>query len=108
MTRPKHVVIAPFNWAVKWSRQEVLKHHPNGDACGSCDMESLTIAIDAGRAEDYGRSTLLHEILHACVRSSDPTLEEDHEEVVVAAITNPLLSMLRGNPDVVRYLLDGG
>jgi hypothetical protein len=68
-------------------------------------MESMTIAVDPGRNEDYARATLLHEILHACVRSSDPTLDDDHEETVVAAITNPLLAMLRDNPDVVDYLL---
>jgi hypothetical protein len=69
-------------------------------------MESMSIAVDPGRHEDYARATLLHEILHACVRSSDPTLDDEHEETVVAAMTGPLLSMLRDNPDVLDYLTD--
>jgi hypothetical protein len=69
-------------------------------------MESMSIAVDPGRHEDYARATLLHEILHACVRSSDPTLDDEHEETVVAAMTGPLLSMLRDNPEVVDYLMD--
>jgi hypothetical protein len=66
----------------------------------------MSIAVDPGRHEDYARATLLHEILHACIRSSDPTLDDEHEETVVAAITGPLLSMLRDNPDVLDYLTD--
>lgn len=97
--------ISPYTWSVKWSRHEVLKHHPNGDACGACDMESMTIAIDPGKHEDYARATLLHEILHACIRGSDPTLDDEHEETAVASITGPLLAMLRDNPSVVAYLM---
>jgi hypothetical protein len=66
----------------------------------------MSIAVDPGKHEDYARATLLHEILHACIRSSDPTLDDEHEETVVAAITGPLLSMLRDNPDVLDYLTD--
>jgi hypothetical protein len=69
-------------------------------------MESMSIAVDPGKHEDYARATLLHEILHACIRSSDPTLDDEHEETVVAAITGPLLSMLKDNPDVLDYLTD--
>ena len=105
MTRPRTVKISPYTWSIKWSRHEVLKHHPNGDACGACDMESMAIAIDPGKHEDYARATLLHEILHACIRGSDPTLEDEHEETAVASITGPLLAMLRDNPSVVAYLM---
>lgn len=106
MSRPRLVKISPYTWSIKWSRHEVLKHHPSGDACGACDMESMSIAVDPGKHEDYARATLLHEILHACIRSSDPRLDEDNEEIVVAAMTGPLLSMLRDNPEVVDYLME--
>jgi len=66
----------------------------------------MSIAVDPGKHEDYARATLLHEILHACIRSSDPTLDDEHEETVVAAMTGPLLSMLRDNPDVLDYLTE--
>jgi hypothetical protein len=68
-------------------------------------MESMTIAVDPGRHEDYARATLLHEILHACIRGSDPTLDDEHEETAVAAITGPLLAALRDNPELIDYLI---
>lgn len=102
--RPKRLKIAPYTWAVRWTLRDVLKFHPNGDACGSCDLASTTIAIASGQSEDYNRSILLHEILHACIRSSDPTLDDDAEETAVAAITGPLLATLRENPELIEYL----
>jgi hypothetical protein len=106
MSRPKVVRIAPYNWDVAWSRNTVLHFHPEEDACGACDAASLTIAIDPGDAEDYNRATLLHEILHACLRSSDPAVDDEQEEMVVAAITGPLLSALKDNPELIEYLTE--
>lgn len=105
VTRPQTVYVSPYTWNIKYSKAEVLKHHPNGDACGSCDLESMTIAIDPGKSEDYARVTLLHEILHAAIRSSDPNIESDAEEMAVASMTGPLMACLRDNPEVVAYLI---
>lgn len=62
---------------------------------------------------DYQRSTLLHEILHTCLRASacDPDQDaaaglKDVEERAVAAIAGPLLATLRDHPDLVAYLCD--
>jgi hypothetical protein len=52
------------------------------------------------------RAVLLHEILHACFVDSSYEMTYEEEERVVATLTNPLLSVLRDNPDVVRYLLE--
>jgi hypothetical protein len=106
MNRPTRVRVGPYFWTIRWSRKDVMRHAPTGDACGVCDLPSMTIAIDPGPAEDYGRATLLHEILHACVRASDPTLDDDHEETAVAAMTGPLLAFLRDNPDALEYLTE--
>lgn len=105
VVRPETVYVSPYTWNIKYSKAEVLKHHPNGDACGSCDLESMTIAIDPGKSEDYARVTLLHEILHAAIRSSDPNIESDAEEMAVASMTGPLLACLRDNPAVLAYLI---
>ena len=105
VTRPEKVYVSPYTWSIKYSKAEVLKHHPTGDACGSCDLESMTIAVDPGKSEEYARVTLLHEILHAAIRSSDPNIESDAEEMAVASMTGPLLATLRDNPDVVAYLI---
>ena len=102
--RPKFLRIGPYNWKVKWGHSDVLRFHPYGDACGACDEASLTIAVSPGQAEDYGRSTLLHEILHACVRASSPDIDDEQEEKMVSALTGPLLGALRDNPELIEYL----
>ena len=65
----------------------------------------MTIAVDPGKSEDYARVTLLHEILHAAIRSSDPNIESEAEEMAVASMTGPLLATIRNNPEVMAYLM---
>jgi len=103
--RPNTVLVSPYTWQIKWSKAAVLSFHPNGDACGSCDLSSMTIAVDPGKSEDYARVTLLHEILHAAIRSSDPNIESEAEEMAVASMTGPLLATIRNNPEVMAYLM---
>jgi hypothetical protein len=103
--RPSSIVVSPHQWAVKWSHAEVLRFAPDNDAAGVTDHPTLTIAVNPGKAEDYNRHTLLHEILHACARSADLRLSDDQEEQFVAALTSPLLSFLRDNPDALTYII---
>ena len=103
--RPAGILINPHEWVVKWSHTEVLRFAPDNDAAGVTDHPTLTIAINPGKAEDYNRHTLMHEILHACARVADLRLSDDQEEQFVASVTSPLLSFLRDNPDAVSYLL---
>jgi hypothetical protein len=65
-------------------------------------------------APGYVRDTLLHEVLHLCLRSSgcDPDGDaragvSDIEERAVVAISGPLLGALRGNPELLAYLIEG-
>jgi hypothetical protein len=65
--------------------------------------------------EDYKRETVLHEVLHLCFRVTDcdPDRDakaslEDVEERAVAAISGPLLGVLRDNPAFVEWLADAG
>lgn len=105
MNRPKRLRIGPHTWSVRWGRGDVLRHAPAGDAVGVCDYPSLTIAVEPARSEDYMRHTLLHEVLHACVRASDPPLDDEHEELAISAMTGPLLAALRDNPPLVAYIM---
>jgi hypothetical protein len=105
MSRPKTLRVGPYVWTVLWQRRDVLRFHPDGSACGCCDAPTLTIAVDGSGAEDYSRATLLHELLHACLRCSDPHLDDDAEETAVAGITGPLLAALKDNPGLVTYLV---
>jgi hypothetical protein len=73
------------------------------------------IAVRTDLGSDYEAETVLHEVLHQCLRVSavDPDKDAkagvaDVEERAVAAIAGPLLAALRDNPDLVLYLLDDG
>lgn len=104
--RPARLRIGPFTWKVLWSAEEVLRLCPEGDADGVCDQRSLTIAVDPGESEDYARNTALHETLHACVAASSPQGMDEHEEAFVAAVTAPLLGLLRDNKQFARWLIE--
>ena len=61
--------------------------------------------------DDYKRETVLHEIVHCCLRVTDciPDRDaragvEDVEERAVAALTGPLLAVLRDHPELVAWL----
>jgi len=61
--------------------------------------------------DDYKRETVLHEIVHCCLRVTDcqPDRDakagvEDVEERALAALTGPLLAVLRDHPDLVAWL----
>lgn len=103
--RPSALRISPHNWSVKWSHAEVLKFAPDNDAAGITDHGSLTVAVNPGKAEDYNRLTLLHEILHVCARTADLRLSYEQEEQFVAGVTSPLLDFLRQNPEVLAYII---
>ena len=60
---------------------------------------------------DYQRETLLHEVLHLCLRVAgvDPDQDakanvEDVEERAVNSMAGPLLDTLRRNPGLLAYL----
>lgn len=73
-------------------------------------------AVRAGGAPlgpDYVAETLLHEVLHSCLRvaACDPDADaraglDDVEERAVSALSGPLLAALRDNPQLIAFLLD--
>lgn len=75
--------------------------------------ESNLIVIEVKQAESRKRTTLLHEILHA-IRyvfgsGTQPRRKAEFEEVehyFIGLYEEPLLMVLRENPDVMAYLLE--
>lgn len=70
------------------------------------------IVIGEDLAVDYEAETLLHEVLHQCLRvaGADPDGDaaagvKDVEERMVGTTAGVLLAALRDNPDLVVYLL---
>ena len=72
---------------------------------GNWDARYLTITLDPSQADSQVAETLLHELLHACADAAG--LDEDDEERTVNAIAPRLLSVLRDNPQLVRFLAGG-
>jgi hypothetical protein len=78
---------------------------------GVSNSSEQRIALHPDNAPDYQAETLLHELLHQCLRVSgcDPDQDakvnlEDVEERAVRSMSGPLLDLLRRNPDLVVYL----
>jgi hypothetical protein len=77
-----------------------------------------TVSTNDGNAPfgpDYRRETLLHEVIHSCLRAAACDPDEDAkagvgdvEERAVAAMSGPLLAALRDNPALTDYLLAKG
>lgn len=73
---------------------------------GRSSGNRLSIVIRPDRPRDAQADTLLHEILHQCLFQSGAGGHEG-QETLILAMTGPLLSTLRDNPDLVKYLTDG-
>lgn len=63
------------------------------------------IVIDSSMTSRATRGTLLHELLHHCMERGGSPLSRLEEERVLDCIDAWLLEALRGNPDLVAYLM---
>lgn len=113
-TRPKKVQVGHLEFEIQWIG--------NGDwgdkeKCGlTVPMQQLIllrISDDENDAYSEGnlQEILVHEILHAIYHVTNLahyTIPKDGkaeiEEYTVAMLAGPLLTVLRGNPAVMRYL----
>lgn len=73
---------------------------------GSTHNETLTIGLDTRMPESLQRETMLHETLHACwdqtaLRALDV---DEHQELIITALSPLLVGLLRDNPALVEYL----
>lgn len=78
------------------------------------DPRRQLIGVRPGAGPDDEADSVLHEVLHQCLRASGcwpgqvrPGRDVDLEEVVIGAMTGPLLRALRDNPGLVTYLVGG-
>jgi len=85
------------------------------------DHENLIIGVNEANADDVLRMSVLHEVMHCCLRISGAwpsqyarllaTAEWDDcgvdvEEFMIAGSAGGLLSALRENPDLVAWLTE--
>lgn len=121
----KSVKIGPHTYTVRTSKEdvdgtadEVAAHSSDGIEAYS-DHQKLEIVLLPNVAPDVERMSLVHEILHCCLRASGNWPDEfarilvrsrgdsnmDIEEYVIGGITGPLLMTIRDNPELAKYLL---
>jgi len=124
MNMPESIRIGHLRIRLVESDQLVTEHSVKGqgDYIGYSSPSTQVIAVGTKSikmntpiGEDYKRETVLHEVLHLCLRVTDcdPDRDakanlEDVEERVVAAMSGPLLGVFRDNPDFVEWLADAG
>lgn len=97
---PETIKIGPHTFRVVVVPDEMLLDQ---GSYGHTALRKLVIAIDGATPFTQEADTVLHECIHAMLSST--TLEEAIEEQVASALAPALLSCLRDNPDLVKYIL---
>lgn len=77
------------------------------DIVGETKAEQQLIKLRPGQGPDYEADTVLHEAIHAMLSHAPIDLEHELEEKVCLVLAPALLDLLRRNPKLVAYLLDG-
>jgi hypothetical protein len=98
MALPKRIELAGRRWRIV--EGDLTAH----EAVGLCDSTTATITVAPGQEAWELRDTLLHELLHAILRSQGRPYDEGPEELYVGALAPGLLGALRTNPGLARYL----
>lgn len=114
-TLPAEVTVGHRTYRVVRDSAVVDAHQPEGGSWQAfSDPRDQLIAVRSDSGPDDEADSVLHEVLHQCLRASGcwpgqvrPSREVDLEEIVVAAISGPLLRALRDNPALVAYLVGG-
>lgn len=114
---PARVKIGPARYVVLVSNDEIHKADSQArvNYAGFSNGSTQKIALREDNPPDYQAETLLHEILHQCLRVAgvDPDQDAkaglaDVEERAIGATAALLLGVLRDNPGLVAYLLHTG
>ncbi|MFD6094760.1 hypothetical protein ACFVWN_01015 [Nocardiopsis flavescens] len=112
-TVPNRVHVGHISYTVTVSNAAIdrVDEEENATLAGYSRVSEQAIVLREDNPPDYQAETLLHEVLHQCLRASgyDPDADAklgatDVEERTICAMTGPLLSTLRANPDLVTYL----
>jgi len=95
-----------------WEISEQKRKHSMDNHFGVTNSKDNSIVIDADCADSMKRTTLFHELLHAIAvtfgGSLNPNKWADFAEAEhywIGLYEEPVIAMLRDNPDLVAYLL---
>lgn len=109
MARPRVLHVGHTRWRVMFSPGIVKAEgkEMGYELDGICLKERQVIAIHPQpEAPDTERTTVVHEVLHACLHETGLTLNPEQEEEFITCLAPRLLEALQQNPTLVRYLLD--
>lgn len=111
MSMPREVLIGSQVWQIVQRKRKDNPDIHDGHYGYTQNKESV-ITIDSEMPESVKRVTLFHELLHA-IRftfggSFKPQIKTDYEDwehYWIGLYEEPVVMMLRDNPDLVDYLL---
>ncbi len=99
MKTPETVKVNGKEWAI----YEVTGHFDESEEFGACVYHLLKIVIDETQNPQHKRDTLWHELLHAVEKELDLKISEKQ----VRQIASMQLAIMRGNPALMEFLLEG-
>jgi hypothetical protein len=109
MRLPSSIKIGSQFWTVS---EQKRKHSADPDHYGFTNDKDLSIVIDAEMPDSLKRTTLLHEILHAIRFTFGGSFAglkgasfTDLEHYFIGLYEEPLMTLLRENPELSDYLL---
>lgn len=79
---------------------------PGLDIFGRTMKRPSVIEVDRDQGVEQERNTVVHELLHAIVSMAGDLGDDSDEERIVSTLSPWLLTMLRENPSLVRYLTE--
>lgn len=109
MKMPKTVKIGSQIWEIS----EQKRKHAMDNHFGITLVKDNSIVIDAELTESMKRTTLFHELLHAIgitfggsFQPSSKISFEEMEHFWIGRYEEPVVAMLRDNPDLVAYFVE--
>jgi hypothetical protein len=109
---PKSVKVGSQVWEITEQKRKHNSEFIDGTYGFTIDKDNV-IVLDADMSNSVRRVTLLHEVLHAIRftfggshRPHKSTSYEDWEHYWIGLMEEPLILVLRDNPDLVSFLLN--
>lgn len=101
MKPPSHLNIKGKPWKVR-----IVSRDKIGGALGECNYAESRLSVATKQSPFDTRDTLLHESLHAMLHGVQWEKTVEEEEKYVLDLATGLTSLLRDNPELVRWLVE--
>lgn len=99
---PRRVKVGHLTYRVSEMDRKTAER---SDIYGDMVASEASIRVKAGMAPGATAETLMHEIFHAIYDEWAIKSAEDNEERLVDAFSKGMVTVMRDNPDVVRWFM---